>query len=325
MNAKKIIKLPEEPPYKCKLCGIHEILNWHEICEVCGWQDDVVQQKDPNYEGGANNLSFNQYKKIWETYKQKILDFKEDAEKSKSHLVEELYENKTGQKIKRYIPTMKELEEIMREDFEYQEPTQYEQQKIENKIKLVRNEFKCAGKYNLPIIRKQQIDLGQIDLISFTKTKSDDKENQNKTIHFFTYDWLFDVVYDSPEKAAERLKQYHAVLTPDFSMYTDMPLALQIHSTFKNRWCGAYWQSIGLRVIPTIEWGDERSFEFCFDGIEQGSVVAVSTYRREDYKDLFMAGYNKMLQVIKPVAIICFGIPFKEMQGNIKSINPYNS
>ena len=31
----------------------------------------------------------------------------------------------------------------------------------------------------------------------------------------------------------------------------------------KNRWGGAYWQSSGLTVIPTISWGDERSFEFC--------------------------------------------------------------
>ena len=43
-----------------------------------------------------------------------------------------------------------------------------------------------------------------------------------------------------------------------------MPLALQIESVFKNRWCGAYWQSKGLKVIPTVSWGDERSFDFCF-------------------------------------------------------------
>lgn len=29
---------------------------------------------------------------------------------------------------------------------------------------------------------------------------------------------------------------------------------------------------------PTVSWGDENSFEFCFDGIEEGSVVAVSAY-----------------------------------------------
>jgi hypothetical protein len=55
-----------------------------------------------------------------------------------------------------------------------------------------------------------------------------------------------------------------------------MPKALQINSTSKNRWCGAYWQAQGKIVIPTVCCAGEESWEFCFDGIEQGSVVAVS-------------------------------------------------
>ena len=96
------------------------------------------------------------------------------------------------------------------------------------------------------------------------------------------------------------------------------------NSVFKNRWCGAHWQSLGLKVIPTVNWGDEKSFEFCFDGIEQGAIVAVSTYRREDYKYEFMADYNKMLEVIKPGAIICYGEPFKGMRGDIRFVSPYD-
>lgn len=122
----------------------------------------------------------------------------------------------------------------------------------------------------------------------------------------------------------EKLDQYYALLTPDFSCYFNMPIALQINSTFKNRWCGAYWQKQGMRVIPTIEWGDERSFEFCFDGVEQGAVVAVSTYAREEYKEEFLLGYNKMLERIKPSAILCYGELFDGMRGNVKALSPFN-
>ena len=202
-------------------------------------------------------------------------------------------------------------------------PTDYELNKQAKKQKIVRNEFEVVGKYGIPLVKKQKIDLDTIDLMSYNKVKKDDGENSYKTIHFFTYDWHFDACYDKCECAVEKLKQYYAMLTPDFSVYIDMPPALQIHSTFKNRWCGAYWQSLGLRVIPTVEWGDERSFEFCFDGIEEGSVVAVATYCRQD-KEAFMRGYNKMLEVIKPSAIICYGEPFRAMKGNIKVISPYN-
>ena len=37
-----------------------------------------------------------------------------------------------------------------------------------------------------------------------------------------------------------------------------------------------------------------------------------------------MRGYNEMLKRVKPSAIICFGSPFAEMQGNIIPID-YNA
>lgn len=189
---------------------------------------------------------------------------------------------------------------------------------------LVRNEFKGDGKYGMPLIKKQDIDLDKIELWNFNKTKLNDDENKHKTIHFFTYDWVFENVYDKPENALEKLDQYYALLTPEFSTYKDMPLARQIDSVFKNRWCGAYWQKQGMLIIPTISWGSITCMEFCFDGVEKGSVVAVSTYTREDNKNGFMLGYNKMMEIIQPSAIICYGTPFKEMKGNIKVISPFN-
>ena len=51
--------------------------------------------------------------------------------------------------------------------------------------------------------------------------------------------------------------------------------------------------------------------------------MAVSTYTREDNKKGFMEGYEIMKNKIKPSAVLCYGIPFKEMTGNIKAIDPY--
>jgi hypothetical protein len=30
------------------------------ICTFCGWEDDNLQYYDPNYKGGANNVSLNE-------------------------------------------------------------------------------------------------------------------------------------------------------------------------------------------------------------------------------------------------------------------------
>ena len=66
-----------------------------------------------------------------------------------------------------------------------------------------------------------------------------------------------------------------------------------------------------------VSWGDERSFEFCFDSVVKGSPVAVCTYYWENDEKAFMPGYNMMLKVIEPRAVLCYDEPFKAM-GTVK-------
>ena len=80
---------------------------------------------------------------------------------------------------------------------------------------------------------------------------------------------------------------------------------------------GAYWQSKGRIVIPTISWSDARSFEFCFDGVETGSTVAIGMIGCKRNKLHFLRGFWAMVEKIDPSQIICFGTPFPEMQGNL--------
>ena len=70
---KRTGKIIECPPYKCKLCGLGDIENIFDICDYCGWEDDGLQNDEPDYMGGANQMSLNQYKKFWEENKEDIL------------------------------------------------------------------------------------------------------------------------------------------------------------------------------------------------------------------------------------------------------------
>ena len=100
-----------------------------------------------------------------------------------------------------------------------------------------------------------------------------------------------------------------------------MPIPLQLYNIFRSRWCGAYLQENGINVIPTVYWGEPKSFDFCFAGLEIGTIVAVSTLGVRTEKDFFMRGYNEMMRRIKPSTIICYSEPFEEMQGNIITID----
>lgn len=187
--------------------------------------------------------------------------------------------------------------------------------------KLLRNQFESNNVFGIPTVKKCEIKNKKLKFIGYDQVGTKKRGSEDKSIHFFIDDYKFNVVYDSPERYFKRLARFEAILTPDFSLFTDMPLAIQIHNVFKSRWCGAYWQDKGLNtVIPTVTWGDERSYEFCFLGIEEGSIVAISIHGVRKKKELFMKGYKTMMEIIKPQLIYCYGKPFSEMEGEIISI-----
>lgn len=53
-------------PHKCQVCGMGDIEFIHDICKFCGWENDDVKDNEPDYFGGANRMSLNQYKQFWQ-------------------------------------------------------------------------------------------------------------------------------------------------------------------------------------------------------------------------------------------------------------------
>ena len=183
---------------------------------------------------------------------------------------------------------------------------------------FMRNNFEARGKYGFALIKKQDFNIENPTLIACSDTRSNDNESNKKNgVHFFVDDYRFNGIYDNPERSLERYSQYAFLLSPDFSTYADMDLWRQIESVAKNRWVGAYWQSKGILVIPTISWSTPRSYEFCFDAVEQNTTVAIGMIGCKRNKLGFMRGYNAMLEKLNPSKVLCFGTPFEEMEGNI--------
>lgn len=182
---------------------------------------------------------------------------------------------------------------------------------------FIRNQFEKEGRWGFPIIKKQQLDIDNIELISCSDVSKKDTKNLHKGVHFFVDDFRFETIYNHPEKSLERYGKYRFLLTPDYSLYAEMDPWRQIESIGKARWVGANWQAAGKIVIPTISWGLARSFEFCFDGIQKNSIVAIGMVGCKRNKKDFLKGYFQMLSKIEPEAIICLGNPFGEMEGKI--------
>ena len=178
-----------------------------------------------------------------------------------------------------------------------------------------------TGRWGIPMLMKPSIPNGTIDLIAWSDTRPNDSINRRKGVHFFVDDYRFESIYRWPERSLQKLGQYKFVLTPDYSLYTDMPVWRQIESVGKSRWCGVWWQEHGLNVIPTVSWSDFSSYTYCFDCIECGSTVAVGMIGCKHSKRAFLNGYDAMLEKIQPELVICFGRPFVEMRGPVVPID----
>ncbi len=150
------------------------------------------------------------------------------------------------------------------------------------------------------------------------------EDPENYIAHFYYDDFKFISAWREPDKYIERLKAFKAVVAPDFSLYTDFPRALQILSCYRRQWCGAFWQVQGIDVIPDVVWGDKKSFDYCFEGIPKNSTVAVSTVGVKNNKDwngaedeLFIVGYNEMMNRLEPTTVIFYGDMIEGCEGNI--------
>lgn len=122
---------------------------------------------------------------------------------------------------------------------------------------FLRNEYDCVGKWNIPLVKRQPL-VDNVKLIACSDAKEREEYNRECGVHFFVDDYRFEHIYKNPQRSLKKYAQYKFLLTPDYSLYADMPLWRQLENVAKNRWCGAYWQLQGLVVYPTVSWGGFR-------------------------------------------------------------------
>lgn len=174
-------------------------------------------------------------------------------------------------------------------------------------LRLV-NKAHTTGPYDFPVIEDDPTICPPEDLIGFNYAKS--ATNQRAGVHFFIDDYQFERVWNRPGLYAAMLAKYDCVLTPDFSTYTDMPTPMKLWNIYRSRAVGNYFQSQGLRVIPTLQWSDEASLAYCFDGLPKGGIYAVSTTGARSSKtaqDLWAAGMTRALEILEPRAVLHHG------------------
>lgn len=157
------------------------------------------------------------------------------------------------------------------------------------------------------------------DLIGFNYAKS--SKSKDAGIHFYLDDYQFERLWNNPSEYVDVLSKYECILSPDFSLYLDMPMPMKIWNIYRSRQIGQYYQNMGIKVIPTLSWAEKETFEFCFKGIPKGSIVSISTIgvkRDEEALKIWRDGMNAMIKEIEPSTILVYGGKLDYDYGNIQ-------
>jgi hypothetical protein len=184
--------------------------------------------------------------------------------------------------------------------------------------------LKVESQWGLPIIRREVHELDKIELVPYHA-----RSHYGCFLHFFIDDSHFSGMWRHPERSLNKVKKCGGALTPDFSLPWDWPFVDQLWNTRRNRFFGAYWQYYHIPVIPTVSWSDEKSYSFCFCGIEPRGSVAIGTlgvHKNANATQLFLQGYAKMREILHPVNILCYGRPVETMDmTHVTVVTPFDA
>lgn len=168
------------------------------------------------------------------------------------------------------------------------------------------DETRTEGKYNMPVL--EPVDHVPSHLQGFNYVLN--KPDYSACVHFFLDDYQFERIWQRPDFYIDKLVEFDSMLTPDFSLYLDMPMAMQVWNVYRSRLIGQIMQDYGLTVIPTVSWSYKESFDFCFDGLPKDGTLAISTIgvkQNEEQFAIWCAGVDEMIKRLTPKRLLVYG------------------
>ena len=214
------------------------------------------------------------------------------------------------------------FDESLFEDIEEddEEEKQNERERTMNAYNLDEYDtYSTEGYYEMPTLEPCSYIPTKIIGFNYALTSTDYEAG----IHFFIDDYQFERVWNQPETYLEKLEKFDCILTPDFSLYTEMPIAMKIWNIYRSRLIGQIAQRRGMKVIPTVSWCEDKTFQFCFDGLPKRSTLAISTIgvkRESENFKIWKDGVDEMIRQKEPRTIICYGGKVDYDFGNIKVV-----
>ena len=135
-------------------------------------------------------------------------------------------------------------------------------------------------------------------LIAFSESMSQKTPDPEAWVHFYEDDYRFQRLWASPEAYMPRLRGFAGIITPDFSVFRNMPSAEKIHQIYRNQLLGARMQADGLNVIANVRLSGRDSIPYAIAGTPSNSTVALGLHGCP------RSGANRR-HVLEEISIMC--------------------
>lgn len=145
-------------------------------------------------------------------------------------------------------------------------------------------------------------------LIPFSKAVS--SYDFDVWVHFYEDDVNFERLWNQPLKYLPILKKFKGVITPDFSVYRDMPLVMQQWNIYRSHAIGHWLQENGIPVITNVRWNDKRTYDLCCMGVPHNSTIAIGSHgciKLVREREFFVQGLDYVINRLQPKTIIVYG------------------
>lgn len=111
--------------------------------------------------------------------------------------------------------------------------------------------FETDNEYGFPVVCSSP-DFSATDLLPFHLAKKQYKNDLDKAVHFFIDDYKFEQLWSSPFKYVPMFRNYGNIISPDFSIWSVQPYALNIFNMYRSRYLTRFYQEFGVNVLVDV-------------------------------------------------------------------------
>jgi len=168
------------------------------------------------------------------------------------------------------------------------------------------------------------------EIIQWDRRK-DVVDPKTTAISFYCVDQNLTPILGNPKKYLELLRKYEMVIGMDASPYENMPITVQKSQIFLNLAITYYYAMNGLKIIPNVRLGDDRTFS-TLEAYPKHTLIAIGTngfMRLEENRKKFASQVRKVIDELLPIGILVYGPYYDEIFSYAKTkgikIYKYNS